>query len=74
MVHKDVRKAALIFKDSWQTFPKLLGDIASGMAEEGYEKRCPHNCGQHVSSAGCFSCLYYLVRLSACILVHFCIR
>ena len=54
MVHKDVRKAALIFKDSWQTFPKLLGDIASGMAEEGYEKRCPHNCGQHVSSTGCF--------------------
>ena len=37
MVHKDVRKAALIFKDSWQTFPKLLGDIASTMAEEGYE-------------------------------------
>ena len=70
MVHKQAHEAALKFCDTWQMFSKLLDDTTNAETDVRYEKRYPHDRGQHVNSTGCFSSLYYLVRLSACVLVH----
>ena len=52
--------------DTWQIFFKLLDDKSG--KKERYKKTYYCDCEQHVNDTGCFRRLYYLVRLSACIL------